>query len=129
MFNEVFEHLHINPLRILDEIYRVLKKGGILLMSVPNINPLMRWEFLFGKDYNDNLKAEFAKVDSIGHMGHFRLYSKSEIDSLLTQFNFVIEDYAYEGKVYNKPSRWLAVFKMLFKNKMRNQYHVLVRKE
>jgi SAM-dependent methyltransferase len=129
MFNEVFEHLHINPLRILDEIYRVLKKGGILLMSVPNINPLMRWEFLFGKDYNDNLKAEFAKIDSIGHMGHFRLYSKSEIDSLLIQFNFVIEDYAYAGRVYNKPSKWLGVFKILFKNKMRNQYHVLVRKE
>lgn len=128
MFNEVFEHLHINPLRILGEIYRVLKSGGILLMSVPNINPLMRWEFLFGKDYNDNLKAEFAKVDSIGHMGHFRLYSKSEIDSLLIQFDFQIEDFAYAGKVYDKPSKWLNVFKMLFMNRMRNQYHVLVRK-
>jgi 2-polyprenyl-3-methyl-5-hydroxy-6-metoxy-1,4-benzoquinol methylase len=129
LFNEVFEHLHINPLKIIEEIKRVLKRDGLLLMSVPNINPLMRWEFLFGKDYNDNLKKEFAKIESIGHMGHFRLYSKSEIDNLLTDFDFEVIDFSYEGNDYSKKSKYLKFFKFFFSNKMKNQYHVIARKK
>jgi SAM-dependent methyltransferase len=128
LFNEVFEHLHINPLRIINEIYRVLKNDGILLMSVPNINPLMRWEFLFGKDYNDNLKKEFAKVENIGHMGHFRLYSKSEIISILEDFDFEVIDTTFQGKMYDKKTKWLKLFKFLFGNKMKNQLHVIAKK-
>lgn len=128
LFNEVFEHLHINPLKIVVEIHRVLKNDGILLMSVPNINPLMRWEFLFGKDYNDNLKKEFAKVENIGHMGHFRLYSKSEIISILEDFDFEVIDSTFQGKMYDKKSKWLKLFKFLFGNKMKNQLHVIAKK-
>ncbi|WP_181566762.1 bifunctional 2-polyprenyl-6-hydroxyphenol methylase/3-demethylubiquinol 3-O-methyltransferase UbiG [Aequorivita sp. CIP111184] len=129
LFNEVFEHLHINPLRIIIEINRVLKSNGILLMSVPNINPLMRWEFLFGKDYNDNLKKEFAKIENIGHMGHFRLYSKSEIISILEDFDFEVIESTFQGKIYDKKSKWLKLFKFLFGNKMKNQLHVIARKK
>ena len=129
LFNEVFEHLHINPLRIIMEINRVLKSDGILLMSVPNINPLMRWEFLFGKDYNDNLKKEFAKIENIGHMGHFRLYSESEIISILEDFDFKVIESTFQGKMYNKKSKWLKLFKFLFGSKMKNQLHVIARKK
>lgn len=128
LFNEVFEHLHINPLRIIIEINRVLKSDGILLMSVPNINPLMRWEFLFGKDYNDNLKKEFAKIENIGHMGHFRLYSESEIITILNDFDFEIIETTFQGKMYDKKSKWLKIFRFLFGNKMKNQLHVIAKK-
>lgn len=129
LFNEVFEHLHINPLKALSEIKRILKPNGILLFSVPNINPLMRWNFLFGIDYNDKLTAEFAKNESIGHMGHFRLYSKNEIDSLLEEFGFKLSSYNFRGKLYDKKSKLLKLFRFLFKAKMRNQYHVIAIKE
>lgn len=129
LFNEVFEHLHINPLKVLQEINRVLTKNGILLMSVPNINPLMRWEFLFGIDYNDNLTKEFAKLDSIGHMGHFRLYSDTEIKDLLNDFDFEVLEESIHGNVYDRKSKWLKLFKILFKSKMKNQYHVVARKK
>jgi len=128
LFNEVFEHLHINPLKVLGEIKRVLSKNGLLLMSVPNINPLMRWRFLFGKDFNDNLREEFSKVERIGHMGHFRLYSKEEVINLLKEFDFSIVDISYLGKYYDKKDSLLGIFKLLFKNKMRNQLHIIARK-
>jgi SAM-dependent methyltransferase len=37
LFCELFEHLHLNPFHALKEIFRVLRPGGLLLLTTPNL--------------------------------------------------------------------------------------------
>jgi SAM-dependent methyltransferase len=37
LFCELFEHLHLNPFHTLKEIFRVLRPGGLLLLTTPNL--------------------------------------------------------------------------------------------
>lgn len=61
---EVIEHLE-RPKRLIDEAYRVLKPGGILALTTPNVHSLMqKLRFLF----TDRL-AWFEQVDYFGS-GH-----------------------------------------------------------
>ena len=85
LFNEILEHLRINPLHALSESARVLRPGGKLLLSTPNITPLHRFHFLLGQDYQGNPVEEFKKLEELGHMGHIRLYSVPEIKAFLQE--------------------------------------------
>ena len=37
LFCELFEHLHLNPFHTLKEIFRILRPGGLLLLTTPNL--------------------------------------------------------------------------------------------
>ena len=37
LFCELFEHLHVNPFHTLKEIFRVLRPGGLLVLTTPNL--------------------------------------------------------------------------------------------
>ncbi len=79
---EVIEHLNFNPFKLLFEINRILKSGGLLYIALPNLTRLgNRIRMLFGKsiyykidDYYEGLnnKAHFA-------MMHHKEYTKDEI--------------------------------------------------
>lgn len=71
---EVLEHVE-DDLKALRELYRVLKKGGLLFLSVP------AFPFLWG---NQDLAA-----------GHKRRYKKSELTKLLIKSNFSIMKITY----------------------------------
>ena len=129
LFCEILEHLRSNPLNAVQEIYRVLERGGNLLISTPNITPLMRWRFLWGKDFQDDLASEFAKLESIGHMGHFRIYSRNEVRRLLTRVGFQIIQADTGGKLKVKDRRWDArILRRLAPNEMRTQLYIWARK-
>jgi len=57
---DVFEHLEYNKLpAIFDDIYRVLKKGGVFRLSMPDYNcPAMRKECVF--DENGNIMVDVS---------------------------------------------------------------------
>ncbi|MHA1583164.1 MAG: class I SAM-dependent methyltransferase [Candidatus Baldrarchaeia archaeon] len=98
LFMEMLEHLRINPLFALREIYRVLKSPGYMVLTTPNITLPMRISFLLGKSYQGNPAEEFAKLDRIGHMGHIRLYTLHEIRQLLEFSGFKVEYFMHLGK-------------------------------
>lgn len=129
LFCEILEHLLNHPLKTIQEIYRVLEPRGNLVLSVPHITPLMRWRFLWGKDFQDDLVSEFAKLESIGHMGHFRLYSRDEIRRLLTHVGFRIIRVETGGKLKTQDKHWDArIFQKLACNQMHSQLYVWAKK-
>jgi SAM-dependent methyltransferase len=128
LFCELLEHLRNHPINALREIYRVLLPGGVLLLSTPNITPLMRWRFLLGEDFQDDLINEFAKLDTIGHMGHFRLYSRKEVEKLLTHIGFHVTRVNTGGSL-KKHKHWDArVLRKMLPRQMRTQLYVTAKK-
>jgi len=99
IFAEMLEHLRINPLFALREAYRVLKPGGRIILSTPNITLYLRIIFLLGKSYQGDPVEEFRKLEWLGHMGHIRLYSTDEVKGLLEHVGFTTISHTYKGKM------------------------------
>lgn len=106
IFNEIFEHLRINPIFTLSEIHRVLKPGGVMLLSTPNLTSWKGWYFfaLKGRLAPDPYK-EFAKLDRLGHMGHVRIYSVNEVARFLHMTGFTTEAVIHRGE-FQSPVKW-----------------------
>ena len=83
---ELLEHLLINPSHMLYEIHRVLKPGGYLLLSTPNV---LRWENVFSLLKGRNINDCYHGNGIYGR--HNREYSKREVSQLLEANSFAIE--------------------------------------
>ena len=96
LFCETFEHLGCNPLFTLDEIYRILKKDAIVIITTPNLYSLKNIvSFVTGKGIGNPLK-EYQKITKYGHMGHIREYSRFEMITLLNNIGFDIIHTSFE---------------------------------
>lgn len=105
IFNEVFEHLRIDPIFTLKEINRVLKPGRILFLTTPNLYAIHKiFMFNLGKGFNDAYD-EFNKLNIYGYMGHIREYSTQEVSKFLKNTNFKIEGiiYRHDYSFFNHP--------------------------
>lgn len=89
LFNEVFEHLRIDLISTFKEVRRILKPGGIMLLSTPNVRSCRGlWKLLvhhaschIGSDIYD----EYDKLTRFGHMGHVREYTAREVSRFMTK--------------------------------------------
>ena len=109
IFNEVFEHLRNDLIHSVREIFRVLKPGGILLLSTPNLrslaglsNLLLRHEAyaVMGGIYE-----QYSGVSRGGGTGHVREYTVKEVANFLIKLGFSIERVIYRG-CYPRPRWW-----------------------
>ena len=90
VFTEVLEHIFAPPTKILEEIRSVMRSGGKLILSTPNIATLRaRIRFLFGITPLDNPDDQMKKGWVHGH-GHIHEYTMKEITSLLKGCGFTI---------------------------------------
>lgn len=126
-FAEILEHLRVNPLLALHEVYRVLKPNGKIIVSVPNITPIHRIKFLIGRDYQSDIINEFEKLDWLGHMGHFRLYSISEVKNILKYLGFQVQSILRRGKL---PGGWWRFVHLLgpFRDNFRSHVYIVATK-
>lgn len=112
VFNELFEHLRINPIFTLSEVLRVLKPGGTMMLSSPNLRSLGGLcNLLFrNRAYScsGNVYAEYQKIEKLGHMGHVREYTTKEVTEFLGNVGFEVTSLIYRGR-YNSRSRKLLI--------------------
>jgi len=96
VFQEVIEHLHNSPKLVLDEIKRVLKPNGYMIISTPNLASLAkRWNLLKGRSNHWDLKRyylyEYVSPPSRDYIGHTREFTLGELAKMLEWAGFSIE--------------------------------------
>ncbi|RSN75397.1 class I SAM-dependent methyltransferase [Candidatus Methanodesulfokora washburnensis] len=80
---EVIEHLE-NPLLCLREIYRILKQGGTIEVSTPNI---FHWRIL--------LRQMRGLSQILSDYGHIACWTKTEMQNILLRSGFSIIQFKY----------------------------------
>jgi SAM-dependent methyltransferase len=102
VFNEIFEHLRIDPIFTVSELGRVLRPGGQLLLSTPNLRSLSGLvNFLLrGRGYGLSADPwdEYTKLRKLGHMGHVREYTTSEVTRFLDNSGLTPRRIIYRGR-------------------------------
>jgi len=89
---EVLEHLAVDPMHMLAEINRVLRPGGRLVLTTPNIASLRAISALL-LGYHPGLFSVYLKPSSepSGEARHHREYTPIEIHLLLEDAGFEVE--------------------------------------
>lgn len=107
IFNEVFEHLRIDPIHTLREIYRVIKPDGRLWLSTPNLGSLKGITNLLFKNeawavVGGGVYEQYASLEKMGFVGHVREYTSREVSDFLKNIGFKVENVIYRD-IYKNP--------------------------
>ena len=86
LFCEILEHLQSDPIRVLREIKRVLKQGGKLILTTPNV---ARLENICRLIAGENIYDPYSGYGPYGR--HNREYTRDELAKLLGYAGFEIE--------------------------------------
>jgi SAM-dependent methyltransferase len=101
LFNELFEHLRIDPIFTMGEVLRVLAPGGVLLLSTPNLRSFRGLRNLVtrnqGHAVSGGVYRQYDKLRTLGHMGHVREYTTSETVDFLDRIGFSTESLVFRG--------------------------------
>ncbi len=125
LFNEIFEHLRINPIATLREINRVLHPDGILILTTPSLYSIRNVVYLMlGKGFDDPYD-QFKRLEDIGHMGHVREYTGKQVKKFLINTGFKSKDMQFKAVDKLKGS-WiiLSPLRKLFPGLNSFQIHV-----
>jgi SAM-dependent methyltransferase len=88
---EIIEHMTYNPMHLLLESRRVLREGGHILVTTPNIASLASvYKALEGK-HNPQIYPHYKIPDSEPEIGHMREYTAYELGQVVKAAGFEIE--------------------------------------
>ena len=113
VFAEVFEHLRVDPQFTLSELNRVMRLGGHLLLTTPNLYSVQNIaRFVLGHGTNDPVSA-FSQLRRLGHMGHVREYAPDEIRRFLAHAGFRVSETGFHHYHYPRGKKG-ALARVLF---------------
>jgi SAM-dependent methyltransferase len=103
LFCELLEHLYRNPFHTLKEIFRVLRPGGVLILTTPN---LVRAETLFrylhGWGTQPPMDRAFGELfPSLLYHRHNREYTGRELDYLVARQGKDLYDFRLDRVYYS----------------------------
>jgi SAM-dependent methyltransferase len=88
LLTEVLEHLRDYPLKGLSEIHRILRPGGVLLLTTPNAaSPMNRIRLALGRTVYTSLSDWMF---GLPHARHAREYTVVELRQLVTHAGFEV---------------------------------------
>lgn len=86
LFCEIIEHLTVNPVHSLVQINRILKKGGYLVITTPNV---LRYENILKLLLGANVHDHYSGYGAYGR--HNREYTPKELRQLVEGMGFQVE--------------------------------------
>ncbi len=104
VMGDVLEHL-INPVATIKKLYGVLKPGGQILITVPNIR---HWKVLLKLIFRDEWKYESSGILDYTHL---RFFTKKSIIDLLLENDFNL---FHADRVIQNPSKSALFNKLTF---------------
>ena len=101
IFNEIFEHLRINLIFTMREVHRVLRTGGTLMLSTPNLRSLKGVANFLCRNRSFSCRGdvydEYKTLEAQGCMGHVREYTSLEVQQFLESMGFMIKEIIFRG--------------------------------
>jgi SAM-dependent methyltransferase len=89
-FGDVIEHLHNSPRPVLNEIFRILKPGGVCICATPNaVRLTVRVKVLMGFTNWANIREYF---DEKMHFGHHHEYTIDEVKFVFEKTGFELSE-------------------------------------
>ena len=111
---ETLEHLRVDPLFALEEMRRVLRPDGLLYLTTPNSYRLGNVvSFALGRGLVFDAIREYGKLRTVGHMGHVREYTASEVRGFLTRVGFGTIEVARRAALSRRGKLVNAVHRLL----------------
>ncbi len=111
--NEIFEHLGLHLVEAFEDILRILAPGGRLYLSTPNLKSYHGLSnfLLRGRAYScaTSIYDEHDRLRSIGHMGHVREYTVTEVHEFLEAIGFHTVEVRYRGRSRGRLRRLDAI--------------------
>jgi 2-polyprenyl-3-methyl-5-hydroxy-6-metoxy-1,4-benzoquinol methylase len=109
ILSEVIEHLNFNPIPLIQEINRILKKDGILYITTPNqVDLINRIKIILGRSIRNSISDSVMQLDQTQHTIcgiHWREYTLEELNQLLEIVGFTVMRYSYShtAKTHTSP--------------------------
>lgn len=108
--NEVLEHLAGDLIYIFEQISSLLKPGGLLMLTTPNLSSFQGlWGLLFSgsglaSKIGQSVYDQYQRVKDFSYFGHIREYTKKEITVFFEKmgYSLVQEQYDLDWRLKDK---------------------------